>query len=358
MAVPKFKILSIDGGGIRGIIPCKILSYLEDQLDLPLHHYFDLIAGTSTGGIITMGLTMPNNEGENKYTAKDLLSLYKNDGWQIFYKRKSDFISSVKPVFGKTVDKLFQNPYESEGIEEILHKKFGEAKLSESLTNILITTYGLEEGRPFYFLSRLAKIKENEDFLLKRIARSTSAAPTFFIPSEVEVGQETHSFVDGGVFANNPSVLAYGEAKELIKNTGTLAFDPDVKPTDKDLPIFMLSIGTGRTPKLVDGGEAVNWKSKNWIEPMMEIFMQGVAESTHYTMQHLLPKYTDGTSRYIRLNFNLPEGLGEMDNALDVNIDALCAEADIYIEKNKELLDNIARIINNTISNNTIILEA
>lgn len=90
MATPKFKILSIDGGGIRGIIPCVILKAIQAQLqNAPLANYFDLIAGTSTGGIITLGLTTKKPNDTKPYTATDLLELYVNEGSTIFNGRKN-----------------------------------------------------------------------------------------------------------------------------------------------------------------------------------------------------------------------------------------------------------------------------
>jgi patatin-like phospholipase/acyl hydrolase len=347
---PKFKILSIDGGGIRGVIPCKILEFIESQTGGSLADQFDLLAGTSTGGIISLGLSTRKPDSHETYTASEMLQLYRENGRAIFQKRKRDLLSRLGSLLNFT-EQLTANPYESANIENILTKYFDERKLSEVNTDVLVTTYDIEVGKPFYFSSRLAKHNHSadnkEDFLIKEIARSTSAAPTYFEPSLVQgsPGDEL-VFVDGGVFANNPSILAYAEAKELHKLSAPKAFLPVVQSSDDDLPFYMLSLGTGTSPKSISGKDAVKWRTAEWLNPLLSsVFMQSVAESTHYTMQHLLPPYTDGSLRYQRFNMNIPEENSEMDDASVKNIDELCDIADAFIKENEDALLGVCEII-------------
>lgn len=375
----QFKILSIDGGGIRGIIPCTILKFIEDQTGSPLSDTFDLMAGTSTGGIITLGLTMQDEDGKNAYYADDMLNLYVKHGKDIFKERKQDFLThltsglNISAAIAEPLMDIFfglgskitgategiiegtNNPYDEAHIERILYEKFGDATLHKSLTDVLVTTYEISKGKAFYFLSRLAKeeaarVKKGEiihkekaeNQTLWEIARSTSAAPTYFTPSLVRWKTETEVFIDGGVFANNPSVLAYGEAKELWKRRATLAFEPDVMPDDKDYPFFMLSLGTGYYPQYISPVDANKWRTFEWIKPLLtNVFMTSVASSTHYTMQHLLPKYTDSTPRYERFEGPVFEGNSQMDDVSPENIDYLQEEADKYVKDNKEDLKRI-----------------
>ena len=366
----QFKILSIDGGGIRGIIPCTILAFIEDQIGT-LSNTFDLMAGTSTGGIIALGLAMPNEQGDNAYHANDMLELYVRHGKDIFKGRKEGLVSfagsgldlvgsALKPVGnvlhpglgdalkGATtgVKTATQNPYDERNIENIMREKFGNTRLKECLTAVLATTYEITKEKAFYFLSRLAREKEAENLELWEIARSTSAAPTYFTPSIVKWQTELEVFVDGGVFANNPSVLAYGEAKELWKRKGQLAFEPDVLPNDNDLPFFMLSLGTGHCPQYISSLDALKFNTAQWIQPLLtNVFMNSVASSTHFTMQHLLPKYTDGMPRYERLEFEIPEKNKEMDDASDENIEQLQELAQDYIKANKKKIMNICEYL-------------
>lgn len=336
-----FKILSIDGGGIRGVIPCVILRFIEEQTGKKISELFSLMAGTSTGGIIALGLSSPGDDGLNKYDADTMLGLYRENGQDIFSGRKKDFLSVISSVH-KTPKMLFENPYNINKLEQLLSKYFGTAKLSDALTDLLITTYDIESGRPFYYSSRLAAKKEKENFLMTDIARSTSAAPTFFTPLLTRYDKTNEvAFVDGGVFANNPSLLAYSEAKELWKQKlkAGKAFEAEVTKDDDDLPFFMLSLGTGFHPQQIDGKDAAKWRAVEWLQPLLSnIFMNSVAASTDYTMQHLLPPYEDDTLRYKRLNFEIPEENTAMDDASEKNISTLIELAEDYVKKNEKTL--------------------
>lgn len=342
---PNLKVLSIDGGGIRGIIPCTILSFIESQLGYPLGRVFDLIAGTSTGGIITLGLAAPDNDGGSRYSPSDLRKLYLENGSKIFGERQDDLISRIGSIT-KITDMILQKPYDETEFEELLNDYFGETKLSDCLTNTLVTSYEIQKGKPFYFSSRLAMKSKDEDFLMREVCRSTSAAPVFFEPSVVKFEKEEElALVDGGVFANNPSVLAYSEAKELWKIRTGKGFEPVVRPDDDDLPFFMLSIGTGYCLKSIPLKEAKDWRAVSWGRFMMDIFMRSVSESNDFTMAHLLPDYTSGDKRYKRLNVNIPEENSKMDDVSDKNMFALCEIAEKYVKKNEKVLLQICEIL-------------
>lgn len=349
MRIPEYKILSLDGGGIRGIITCAILKFIEDNTGYSISRLFSLIAGTSTGGIITLGLTMRDQHNRNAYSASDMLDLYMKNGSTIF-QRPDDLLSRLP-------GKLLNKPYDAIGIETLLHQYFGESMLKDALTNVLVTTYDIESGRPYYFSSRLAKKDTKEDRPIKLIARSTSAAPIFFQPSILLDNEaEDLAFVDGGVYANNPSILAYGEAKEVwkekvraetvVSGCETKGFESVVSPDDGDLPFYMLSIGTGYIKKPINGWEASQFRGWEWIKPLLtNVFMNSVAGSTHYTMQHLLPPYSDNSKRYHRIDFEIPEEISAMDNASLENMQRLLDATERYIEANKSYLEDICNII-------------
>jgi patatin-like phospholipase/acyl hydrolase len=349
MSNPKFKILSIDGGGIRGIIPCIILRYIEEKTGTPISGLFNLIAGTSTGGIISVGLTKQEKNFQNSFSADQMLELYVKFGKDIFSDRPKDLLSWVSA-------KLFAKPYDVTDMEALLERYFGETRLKDALSNVLVTTYDIEKGKPFYFSSRLAATDEKENFKLKEVARSTSAAPTYFKPNLLKYDKETDlAFVDGGVFANNPSILAYSEAKELWKQllvtNPELAeedrgFDAIVTADDNDLPFYLLSLGTGYTTNAIKGSEVKNYRNKDWFEPLMtNVFMRSVAESTNYTMKYLLPDYKNGNPRYQRLDFKIPNEISEMDNASEKNINSLVKVAEKFVKDNEVVLNKVCEIL-------------
>jgi patatin-like phospholipase/acyl hydrolase len=358
MAKHKLKILSIDGGGIKGIIPCSILNFIEQQTGKKIAEIFHLIAGTSTGGIIATGLTAPDEDGFHAFSAADMLNLYVKNGKDIFSRRPADLKTWLDNIIQ---DGLFDMAYDVKNFEKLLNQYFGNTKLAEVLSaDILVTTYAPGVEKPFYFSSRLAKTETKENFLLKEISRCTSAAPTFFKPKKVEVGGEKVSFVDGGVFANNPAVLAYSEAKEIWKakikaeanrhpgmDLDAKAFEPVVSPDDNDLPFFMLSLGCGHFPTPINYSDAEKWRTKDWIQPLLtNVFMQSVSESTHYIMHYLMPPYNDGTMRYVRMgDLTLDENTAEMDNASNDNIEALVQLGEKYVEDNKDKLLELCKLL-------------
>jgi patatin-like phospholipase/acyl hydrolase len=188
--------------------------------------------------------------------------------------------------------------------------------LSEALTEVFITAYETELRMPFFFRSRLA---ENTfyDFEMWKVGRSTSAAPTYFKPfkldSETEKGY--FSLIDGGIYANNPAMCAYAEAKALSKFT-----------TD----IMILSLGTGEFTKSIDYESIKNWGMLKWAQPAFVISMDGVNDTVEYQLNQIL-----ASNRHYRLQVSLAElGKDEMDNATNENIQKLMILGQKLIDQN------------------------
>jgi uncharacterized protein len=215
------KVLSIDGGGIRGIIPAMVLGEIEDRTGKPASELFDLIAGTSTGGILALGLAKPT-VGSNKpqYKAEELAELYEKEGGRIF----SRSVWHRTRALGSTLEEK----YPSEGIEGVLDEYFGETRLQDALTNVLVAAYEIERRIPWFFRSERAKERIDYDFPMKQVARATSAAPTYFEPVKIgaEGSSDYYALIDGGVFANNPALCAYVEARGYLEVEGS-PYPPD-----------------------------------------------------------------------------------------------------------------------------------
>lgn len=358
MSAPKIKILTLDGGGIRGILPCAILAELEKRLNKPVSQVFDLMAGTSTGGIIACGLNIPDpaRPGQPKFSAATFGQLYEKDGAKIF-KKRGGFFGGVTSVF--------EESFGHDGLEELLLQYFGDVELRETIGEVLVTSYDIEQRKPFYFLSRLAKMQvPGENFRLRDIARSTSAAPTYFEPNQLS--WQTDKFlalVDGGVFANNPSMLAYTEAIELLRrrNQGSAApvaapvavveeagefesFTAEVSSVES-LDYFMLSLGTGHVTKPYLYDKAKNWGQAQWLRPILDILMQGVSETVDYQMRYVLPPDQNGTPQYVRINPDIPEENAEMSDVSDKNIAGLQAVAAKAIQDNDRMIDQVCQIL-------------
>lgn len=172
-----FKVLSIDGGGIRGIIPAMILAKIEKETKKSIAENFDLIAGTSTGGILALGLSKKGDTGGPQYEAQDLVNIYEKRGSEIFDR---SFWKGVSSVVGFADEK-----YSHEGIEKVLDEYFGTASLKDACTRTLISCYDISEREPLF----LKSWKENNGSVkMKDAARATSAAPTYFEPQS-KMGQ-------------------------------------------------------------------------------------------------------------------------------------------------------------------------
>ena len=202
-----YRILSMDGGGIRGINPAFWLYEIERKTNRPISHLFNMLSGTSTGAIIAAGLSVPkpNNNFTPRYTALDLLDIYRTSGKKIFSKDSLRRIPGLDFVVSK---------YTDAGRRGIFEQYFQENTLDSSLTDIVIpATYGSVLNKPHLFTTFEAKKRKSNEFLNTKYVdalMATTAAPTYFSHYEIE----GRVFIDGGVQANNPSQVAYKTAIE------------------------------------------------------------------------------------------------------------------------------------------------
>ena len=281
----KIRILSIDGGGMRGIIPGTVLVYLENQLikqtgnpNSRIADYFDLVVGTSTGGILSSFYLTPNPlsdplEPSARFSAQEALSFYVEKGNQIFNQSKKFNWFGARGLFNAA-------RYSAVTFERELDTLFENLKMSQLLKPCVIMTYDMKAKAAFFFNSRENSSKRRE-FYLKDVLRSTSAAPTYFSPAKIQnlITGERMCNIDGGVFANNPALCAYAEAR-------TTKFKKEHFPTAKNL--LFLSLGTGgggfQLPKLK---RSHRWGLINWAKSIPEIMMDGSLDTVNYQMREL-----------------------------------------------------------------------
>ena len=343
-----YSILSIDGGGIRGIIPGIVLGEIERRTGMPISESFDLIAGTSTGGILATGLAIPDENGKPLFTADELVELYTGpSGKKIFKKPLPGFLNYMRGAFTTLLPQ--------KNLKKALRERFNDARLKDALTNLLITAYNTQEKKPFYFKSYLAKKEKPEDFAMWEVALATAAAPVYFPPHKMNYGGklgdrliEDVSLIDGGVFASNPSALAYVEAIRMWKETndykrqfvaqpfvhepgeeddGDKGMMARVKADNFAPPIFLVSIGTGRKGKTYSYKKVKRWGIPGWILPLIDMLMQGSSETVDYQMQYLLPPFTGANgvqqARYYRFNIKIDPEYADMSDASPKNVKRL-----------------------------------
>jgi patatin-like phospholipase/acyl hydrolase len=314
------RILGIDGGGIRGVIPAAVLARIEERTGEPVARLFDLVAGTSTGGILALGLAKPGAAGRPAYTAAEMLSLYEKEGRRIFH---STAAWRVRALGG-----LAEEKYRSDGIESVLEEYFGEARLKDSLTDVLITSYETERRIPFFFKSRNSRARPDYDFPMKDVARATSAAPTYFEPFRLGAGSphDYYSLIDGGVYANNPAMCGYVEAKATY-------------PEGSDF--LVVSLGTGERTRPLLYKEASGWGLARWAQPILNVVLDGVSSTVDYQLRHILPPDGQGRKRYWRFQTRLSADTDAMDDARPDNIRSLKLRAEAMIRERADDIDSL-----------------
>jgi uncharacterized protein len=334
----KFKVLSIDGGGIRGIIPAKILAEIEKRTGKRIFQLFDLIAGTSTGGILALALAKPNpSQPENSdFTAEELVEMYRDNGHRIFYE---PFIERFTKA-----DDIVRPKYDSDGRDAVLTEYFGDTPILKALTEVFLTSYDIELRVPIFFTSKSSKQETNSlvfrkictGFSMKQAGMATSAAPTFFEPYQITTAHRTdtgsYSLVDGGVFANNPTTLALMEAIIDSKKAG--------KPLRLE-EILVVSLGTGSLTRKYPYDEARHWGIIGWIQPLINITLDGSSESVAVQLEQLLPKAENEPPQYYRFQEFLNSTNDSMDNASKDNIKNLERLADQIIAERTDDLDEM-----------------
>ena len=273
-----FKILSIDGGGIRGIYSAYILKRVEEEFKIKLHDYFDLIAGTSTGSIIAAAIAC-------NISIDDIVKLYQEKGAEIFLKKQ-----------WWKLPKWFCSKFQSNALNNILNEKFGEIKLNDISKPLILPASNITTGKVY-----VSKSFYNKEFVrdkhlkLKDAILASCSAPTYFDPHFVE----PYLLVDGGLWANNPSLVAVIDAKKRLNQRLE-----DIK---------ILSIGTGlykpefdfRTKNM---GFLTGWKREKLIDFILSLQSQ----ATDNYLNLLLKK-----NQKFRLNFETSEEL-PLDNSKSV----------------------------------------
>ena len=342
-------ILSIDGGGIRGIIPGVILSYIEQQLQIKTNNpnarladFFDLIAGTSTGGILTCCYLLPNNANSpiSKYSAQETLNLYVNRGHKIF---DVSFWQNLRSVYG-----LIHEKHSADELEKALYDYFGNTTIKDFIKPCIITAYDIFNRRTIFFNKQDALNNNVRNFYIKDVARATSAAPTYFEPACIRsLNDEPLYLIDGGMFANNPAMCAYVEAmKTDFKITSAKPEKPS-NATVKDM--LIVSIGTGTAKKSYSYKEAKDWGKVGWLRPIIDILMSGNAETVDYELCKIYSTLqSPDDMNYHRLEPSFAEAKHEMDDASLENIKALLDAGKSFVsQKQYELDEIVSKLIDN-----------
>ncbi|XP_027906059.1 patatin-17-like [Vigna unguiculata] len=274
-------VLSIDGGGIRGIIPATVLDYLEKALkgkdpNADLAHYFDVIGGTSTGGLITAMLATPSHDDPTRgaFTPAQIVEFYKQNGPHVF--------NSSRPGNGPQFDGEF--------LHNITREVLKDTRLNQTLTNVVIPAFDLKRQKPVIFSNYKLEDAPYLNALLSDICISTSAEPTqlppyYFVNDGVEF-----NMIDGGVAARNPTQATISEVLQ-----------------HNEYPkILLLSLGTGAEKYVenpdFDARSAANWTILNWAFVANDMLGRASSAITEYYLASLFSGFQPPHSTYLRID--------------------------------------------------------
>ncbi|HSZ24896.1 MAG TPA: patatin-like phospholipase family protein, partial [Cytophagaceae bacterium] len=210
-----------------------------------------------------------------------------------------------------------------EALEKYLRTYFRDIKLSELVKPCLIAAYEIEKRHPFFFSRDDARATPEKDFYIRDVARATSAAPIYFKASQIaSMTGNLYSFVDGGLFANNPSMCGLTDVLKLYKN----GLEPiQIKDT------IILSLGTGIKRVPIEYKNAKEFGALGWIKPILHILSSGNNETVDYQVAQLY-KNAGVEDQYLRLSPVLASASSDLDDASPENLESLkmageqCAE--------------------------------
>lgn len=256
---PVFKVLAIDGGGIRGLYSAKMLENFEKHFNTSIAKHFDLICGTSTGGLIALALA-------TGFSAKEVTEFYKTHGSEIF--------PTMSRLTGLLKQLLGRGKYSNDVLRRVLEHLFGDKRIGDSQCLLCIPSYSLTKARPYIFRfdHPEGKLKRDNERLCVEVALATSAAPTYFPIVEVD----DHQLVDGGVCANNPALVGLMEALRH--------FVGEDKPFGS---VEILSIETIGAPVGTRHKKRLARGALDWREDLVPCFMEGQARTTDFILREL-----------------------------------------------------------------------
>jgi len=316
-----FRLLAIDGGGIRGLIPATVLQELERVAGRPTHELFDLVVGTSTGSVLSLGLQVPGPDGGPRYSAEELRTLYLDEGPNIFSRSLAYRVRSGNGVTNAK--------YPATGIEEVLERYFGETRLSEALGDVLVTAYETELREPFLLRSRRARTDDEADFAMRDAARASTAAPTFFSPALVTGADGSPwSLIDGGVYANNPAMVGIVEAMAAYGSSDVLS----------------LSLGTGDLTRSLPHRRIRSWGLLQWARPLIDIVFDGVSSTVDFQAGQLA-RSTPGVAEHVRFDARLEGVSDDIDDTGSANLRALQTLADGLVADRSDEIERLAEAL-------------
>jgi hypothetical protein len=313
------RVLAIDGGGVRGLLPAMVLAEIEERTGRRLADLFDVVAGTSTGAVLAVGLAVPGDTpGVPRWKAEDGVEIYKGRLPEVFDRSGWQTVAAMGG--------LLHERYDEQPLEKMLQHYFGDYKLSEALTDVVVPAYDLANNDVLLFDSVAAKADPALDLPMRAVVRGATAAPTYFEPEAIgpPVTVGDHLLVDGGLFANNPATCAFMQVQR--RHLGS--------------DVVMVSLGTGAATHGFQRGEVKSWGLAHWARPLFNIVLDGVSQATDHHMRSLL-----GNERYFRFDGPLDGCSHHLDDATEGNLTALEKSGHELISARSEDIDRACELL-------------
>jgi hypothetical protein len=277
----KRRVLCIDGGGIKGVFPASFLSTTEHSLGRSVADYFDLIVGTSTGGIIAIGLGLG-------LTASDMLRFYEKHGPAIFNESGR----------ARWIRQFFRAKYNSEPLRQSLSEAYGSRRLGDSRKRLVIPSFNVETGEVHVWkTAHHPRLERDYTHSALEVALSTCAAPTYFPTYKAQSGTP---LIDGGVWANNPAAIA------AIEAIGVLGWQAS--------ELRILSLGCTTVPFDLDWGRRHSLGMFGWAPKITDLFMTAQSVSATGMTQHLLPD----RNNLVRISPTVGKNRFELDRVSEI----------------------------------------
>ncbi|XP_059067715.1 patatin-like protein 5 [Cryptomeria japonica] len=323
----------IDGGGVRGVFVVRILSALEKTFQR-LHgkqtriaDHVDVIAGTSTGGLIAAMLASPDKNGRPMFQAKGIEEFYSQNCAKIFPQSNSRFIRLLRYIRA-----IFKGPiYSGKNLRQMINNTIPNLRLNETITNLVIPTFDMKDNKAIIFSTYKARKDTLMNPHLKDICIGTAAAPIYLPPhgftiNDTESGKSAEfNLIDGGLVANNPTFLAMTEAIDEYRMQN---------PEDTNLEslrFVVLSSGTGEVSnEPYDAKTAEKWGMLRWIKPLIDALFKGNEEAQKKLKNLIWDKVTDSLRIQPR---NLSRDLASLDDSSMKNLEGLVSVADRHLQQ-------------------------
>ena len=303
-----YRILSLDGGGIRGLITAVWLHHLERKLGSPLRGHFDLVAGTSTGSMLACAVS------HGVSTAR-MVEVYLQRGREVFPSLRMRWWERLIRSFEQGIS---APRYNGAGLNRVLRDVFGDLEFGAlGLKPTLAVSYNTQAREAVVLKNTRERFRT---LPVWEVCRASASAPSYFPAHIVPLEDDQLPLIDGAVVANNPTVCAIAEGVRCN------ARPREGRPGLRLQQFVVASFGTGSSGRGISAAQAREWGGLQWALPIVDVLMDGAGDAAHYIASQILP-----AEQYFRFQCSLPDSLAGLDNAEPANLSGLLSAADAHL---------------------------